>query len=49
MLFSTPVIVQCPRCLKWWKLGNTTCAVAHIGDGCCHYGDTEVQAPEDPK
>ena len=45
-LFSTPpAVVQCPRCLKWWKPGNVACCVIHIGDGCCHYGDTEVPAP----
>ena len=40
-----PAVVQCPRCRKWWKPGNVSCAVLHRGDGCCHYGDTEVPEP----
>ena len=43
-----PAVVQCPRCRKWWKPGNVSCAVLHHGEGCCHYGDTEVLAPGDP-
>lgn len=46
---NPPAVVQCPRCRKWWKPGNTACCVVHYGDGCCHYGDTEVAPPEDSK
>ena len=45
-LYGAPAVVQCSRCLKWWKPGNTGCAALHYGEGCCHYGDTEVPAPE---
>jgi hypothetical protein len=41
---SPPEVVRCPRCLKFWKPGNIACAVMHVGEGCCHYGDTEVTA-----
>ena len=41
-----PAVVQCPRCRKWWKPGNVSCAVLHRGDGCCHYGDTESRSHE---
>ena len=44
-LYGQPEATQCPRCLKWFMPGNLACAVAHAGDGCCHYGDTEVEAP----
>jgi len=37
--------VQCPKCERWWKPGHMMCAVIHHGDGCCHYGDTEVDPP----
>lgn len=46
-----PVVRQCPKCQGWFRLSNTVpglqlaCAVMHYGDGCCHHGDTEVEAP----
>lgn len=46
-LYDEPSAVQCPECGRWWKPGNEACAVVHLGQGCCHYGDTEVLAPED--
>ena len=44
-LYSERTVSECPRCLKWFRPGNLGCAVMHHGDGCCHYGDTEVPAP----
>jgi hypothetical protein len=47
-LYNNPigdVIQECPKCRRWWKLGNTACCVMHYGDGCCHHGDTEVEPP----
>lgn len=46
-LYNEPTEVQCPNCKKWWRIRNANCAVLHRGKGCCHYGDTEVLAPED--
>ena len=44
-LYSERTVSECPRCLKWFRPGHLGCAVMHHGDGCCHYGDTEVPAP----
>jgi hypothetical protein len=44
-LYSERTVTHCPRCLKWFMDGRLRCAVKHHGDGCCHYGDTEVAAP----
>src|ERR1019366_2941668 len=44
-LYSDRTVSECPRCLKWFRPGRLRCAVMHHGDGCCHYGDTEVCAP----
>ena len=44
-LYSDRTVSECPRCLKWFRPGRLRCAVMHHGDGCCHYGDTEVPAP----
>lgn len=45
-LYDEPAAVRCPGCGRWWKPGNVSCAVLHLGRGCCHAGDTEVPAPE---
>lgn len=42
-----PKVYLCSHCQKWWKPGNTSCAVLHQGSGCCHYGDEEVPALEE--
>jgi hypothetical protein len=42
-----PMVLQCPRCCRWWRIRNQSCAVLHQSEGCCHYGDTEVPEPEE--
>lgn len=42
-----PEAVECPSCGKWWKTGDVRCLVLHDEGGCCHYGDTEADPPED--
>jgi hypothetical protein len=41
---------QCASCLRWYRIGNprVACAAMHPPGSCCHYGDTEVPAPETP-
>ena len=42
-------VFQCPNCKGWWqlKIPSESCAVFHQGTGCCHYGQDEVDPPEE--
>jgi hypothetical protein len=46
MIFTRPSAYECRSCHRWWMPGSTACLVAHQGDGCCHYGETECEAPQ---
>lgn len=41
--------VRCRVCGKWFRAGKKGCLTVHLDGGCCHYGDTEVSAPENPE
>jgi hypothetical protein len=45
MIYSDPKLYVCSNCKKIFVPGNVACLVAHVGNGCCHYGDTEVPTP----
>jgi hypothetical protein len=47
LYYNQHPVIQCSVCNRWWKLGHMNCAVLHRGNGCCHYGDTEVPPPEE--
>lgn len=41
-------VYRCAICDRWWQtpIPQVSCTMTHSPGSCCHYGETEMSAPQ---